>query len=110
MASELTRIRKGHRRAMSWMKTNAGKTMPAHIKRGLNEFHALEELRLQQQDKRLLAEWEADSRPVEEKGPPPLPTGRQVVIPPHLAKGLINALAELNEEEKANGLATGDTA
>mgnify|MGYP007104190760 FL=1 len=101
--SELTRIERGHRRAMRWMKSNPGRPAPAAIRQALNEFHALEELRLQQQDKRLLEEWEADPRPVEEKGVPPIPSARQVVLPPRLAKGLILALAELDQRTKAHG-------
>lgn len=102
--SELTRIERGHRRAMRWMKANPGRVMPRAIKQSLNEFHALEELRLQQEDKRLLEDWERDPRPVEEKGVPPVPAGRQVVLPPHLAKGMLSALAELNKRrETSNG-------
>lgn len=102
--SDLQRIERGHKRAMGWMKNNPGRPMPAHIKRSLNEFNALEELRLQQQDKRALEDWERDPRPVEEKGVPPVPSGRQVVLPPHLAHGMIRALAELNaRQEAANG-------
>lgn len=96
----LTRIERGHRRAMRWMKTHPGQRMPKAIKQSMDEFHALEELKIQQQDKKWLAEWEADPRPVEEKGPPPVPSGRQVVLPPRLAKGIILALAELNDKEK----------
>jgi len=96
----LVRIERGHRRAMRWMKSNPGARMPRAIRQSMNEFHALQELELQQQDRRLLREWEADSRPVEEKGPPPLPAGRQVAIPPHLAKDLLLALAERNKEKE----------
>lgn len=102
--SALTRLEQGHRRAMRWMKSNPGRMMPSAIRRGLQEFQALEELRLQQQDKRVLAEWEADTRPVEEKGPPPLPSAtKQVVIPPSLAKQLLAALIELDEREIRHG-------
>lgn len=101
--SPLTRIERGHTRAMRWMKANPGRRMPRAIKQSMNEFHALQELELQQQDRRLLQEWEADTRPVKEKGPPPLPAGRQVAIPPHLAKDLLLALSERNNmKEKAD--------
>jgi len=100
--SELTRIERGHKRAMRWMKSNPGRAMPFAIKQSLNEFHALEELRLQQEDKRLLEDWERDPRPVEEKGVPPVPSARQVVLPPRLAKGMLAALAELNQRREAS--------
>jgi len=100
--SNLERIRKGHRRALRWLKAHPGQKMPSAIQQGLNEFAALEELRLQQQSRRLMEEWERDPRPIELKGPPPLPQGRQVVLPPRLAKGLLLALGELNDEEKAD--------
>lgn len=87
---------------MRWMKANPGQRPPRAIKELLDQSYAFEELKLQQQDQRILAEWEADQRPVEEKGPPPVADTRRVIIPPKWAKGIINALAEQAEEEKAN--------